>query len=156
MTNLPFDMKICLVCSAGGHFFELYSLRSLWSNYDHFWVTSQEKNTQYLLRKEKVYWAYFPTNRSIKNFIRNLLLALRILPKEKPKAIISTGAGVGVPFLYLGKILGIKTIYIESMARTENLSLTGRLVYPVVQNFFVQWPELAAKYPRAEFKGQVL
>lgn len=156
MTESLLDTKICLVCSSGGHFFELYSLKSLWSDCNHFWVTFPGKDTQHLLRTEKVYWAYHPTNRSIKNLIRNLFLAWKILLKEKPEIIISTGAGVGVPFLYLGRILGKKTIYIESMARIENLSLTGKLLYPIVQNFFVQWPELTVKYPRAKFKGQVL
>ena len=150
------DIKVCLVCSSGGHFFELYCLRSLWCDYDHFWVTFPGRDTQHLLRDEKMYWAYFPTNRSVKNLIRNLALALRVLTQEKPSVIISTGAGVSVPFFCLGRILGINTIYIESMTRTNDLSLSGKLVYPVVRNFFVQWPELAVKYPRARFSGQVL
>ena len=149
-------MKICLVCSSGGHFFELYCLRSLWGNSDHFWVTFPGSDTHQLLKGKKVYWAYFPTNRSVKNLIRNLLMAWRILLKEKPSVMISTGAGVSVPFFYLGRILGMKTIYIESMTRINDLSLTGKLVYPVVENFFVQWPELALKYSRAKFSGQVI
>lgn len=156
MTESLLNKKICLVCSSGGHFFELYSLKLLWKDCNHFWVTFPEKDTQYLLKSERTYWAYHPTNRNIKNLIRNLLLAFKIFSKERPGIIISTGAGVSVPFLYIGRIMGAKTIYIESMARIKNLSLTGRLVYPVVQNFFVQWPELAVKYPRTEFKGQVL
>lgn len=149
-------MKVCLICSSGGHFFELYCLRSLWHNSDHFWVTFPGSDTQYLLKGKKVYWAYSPTNRSIKNLIRNLVMALGILLKEKPSVIISTGAGVSVPFFYLARILGMKTIYIESMTRINDLSLTGKLVYPVVENFFVQWSELAAKYSRAKFSGQVI
>jgi UDP-N-acetylglucosamine:LPS N-acetylglucosamine transferase len=149
-------MRICLVCSAGGHFFELYSLNPLWEKHDCFWVTFKKEDTQFLLRGEKVYWAYSPTNRSLKNLIRNFYLAANIIPREKPRVIISTGAGVGVPFFYLGRILGIRTLYIESMARTKGLSLTGRLVYPFVHDFFVQWPELARKYRRAVFRGQVV
>jgi beta-1,4-N-acetylglucosaminyltransferase len=149
-------MRICLVCSAGGHFFELFSLNSLWRRDDHFWVTFDKNDTRSLLRGERLYWAYSPTNRNFKNLLRNSYLAAKILPKEKPSVIISTGAGVGVPFLYLGRLMGIQTIYIESLARITNLSLTGRLVYPVVHAFYVQWPELAEKYTRAQFKGQVV
>jgi beta-1,4-N-acetylglucosaminyltransferase len=149
-------MRICLVCSAGGHFFELYSLNPLWKQHDCFWVTFKREDTQYLLREGKVYWAYSPTNRNLKNLIRNFFLAAKIIPREKPQMIFSTGAGVGVPFLVIGRILGIRTLYIESMARTNGLSLTGRLVYPFVHDFYVQWPELSRKYRRALFRGQVV
>lgn len=109
-----------------------------------------------MLRGEKVYWAYSPTNRNLTNLARNSYLAAKIIPKEKPRVIISTGAGVAIPFLYLGRLMGLQTVYIESLARITDLSLTGRLVYPVAHDFFVQWPELARRYPRARFKGQVV
>ncbi len=149
-------MKICLVCSSGGHFFELFSLNSLWEKYDHFWVTFPRNDTKTLLRGEKVHWAYAPTNRNIKNLVRNSYLAARVMAAEKPTAVVSTGAGVALPFLYFGRLLGLQTVYIESLARITDLSLTGRFVYPVVQDFLVQWPELAGRYPRARYKGQVV
>lgn len=149
-------MRLCLVCSAGGHFFELYSLHHLWQQHDYFWVTFKKEDTQCLLRERKVYWAYSPTNRSFRNFVRNVWLAARVFRREKPDIIISTGAGVGVPFLFLGRVLGLRTLYIESMARISKLSLTGRLVYPIVHHFYVQWPELAHKYRRALYRGQVI
>ena len=149
-------MKLCLVCSSGGHFLQLYSLRELWGEYDRFWVTFPHNDTEFLLENEKKYWAYHPTNRNIKNFVRNLFLASKILRKEKPDAIISTGAGIAVPFTYMGKILGIKTIYIESLARVESLSLSGKLIYPMAHYMLVQWPELESKYKRAIYRGQVV
>lgn len=149
-------MKICLVCSSGGHFFELYSLNSLWAKHDHFWVTFEREDTKCLLGGEKVYWAAAPTNRNIKNLVRNSYLAARVIARERPTVVISTGAGVALPFLYFGRLLGLQTIYIESLARITDLSLTGRLVYPVVKEFLVQWPELAERYRRARFRGQVV
>lgn len=149
-------MKICLVCSSGGHFLELYRLNQFWSQYKHFWVTFLKEDTHYFLRKEKVYWAYYPTNRNIKNLFKNLLLSWQVLRREKPDVIISTGAGVSVPFLYIGKLLGKKTIYIESLARISELSLSGKLVYPIVHHFFVQWPELSSKYKKVKLKGRII
>lgn len=149
-------MKICLVCSSGGHFLELHSLDELWRRYDRCWVTFRTMDTVSLLAGERVYWAHRPTTRNIPNLLRNLAVAARVLPREKPDAIISSGAGVAVPFIYLGRALGMTTIYIESLTRTRNLSLTGRLVYPVAHRFLVQWPELAARFRRARFEGQVL
>ena len=149
-------MKICLVCSSGGHFFELNCLNSAWEGQESFWVTFNNSDTQRILDDKKWYAAYFPTNRNILNLIRNLWLAQRILQTEKPQVIISTGAGVCLPFFLLAKFKGIKTIYIESMARIHSLSLTGRLIYPLADEFIVQWPELETVYKKAVFKGQVL
>lgn len=149
-------MKLCLVCSSGGHFLELHSLKGLWEGYDCFWVTFNHSDTQLLLQDEKRYWAYCPTNRNIKNLIRNFFLAAKILRKERPGVIISTGAGIAVPFIYLGRVLGIKTIYIESLTRVRTLSLAARLIYPVTQHILVQWPELADRYKKAICIGQVL
>lgn len=148
--------KVCLVCSSGGHFYELYHLNTAWQELEHFWVTFSSPDTRHVLKQEKVYSAYSPTNRSIKNFFRNFFLARKVLAKEKPDIIISTGAGVCVPFFYLGRLRGAKTIYIESLARINELSLTGRLIYPVATEFIVQWPELADKRRKTRFKGQLL
>ena len=149
-------MKICLVCSSGGHFFQLYCLKPFWERHEHLWVTFSGEDTRHLLEGEKVYWAYSPTNRSVKNFFRNLILAFRLLKKEKPSVVVSTGAGVGVPFLLVGRLLGMNTIYIESITRVKKLSLSARLVYPFVHFLLVQWPELTAKYRKVRFEGQVL
>ena len=70
------------------------------------------------------------------------LWAWRILRTERPAAIVSLGAEIALPFFYLGRAMGIRTLYIESWCRVESLSLTGRLVYPVADAFWVQWPGL--------------
>ena len=149
-------MKLCLVCSAGGHLQELYQLKSAWGQHERFWVTFDFKDTKYLLKDEKFYKAFNPTNRNAINLIRNLFLAFRVLLKEKPDVIISTGAAVSVPFFYLGRLSRKRTIYIESLSRVSELSLSGKLVYPITSEFIVQWDELTRKYPRTRFGGQIL
>lgn len=57
------------------------------------------------------------------------------------------------------QVLGLKdvaVVYVESFARVRSLSLTGKLLYPFVDRFIVQWPYLEAKYPKAEFKGRLV
>lgn len=149
-------MKLCLVCSSGGHFLELYYLKEFWGEHDRFWVTFLEKDVVPLLSGERCFDAYHPTNRNIVNFIRNLFLAFRLLKHERPDCLLSTGAGVAVPFIYAAKALGIKTVYLEMMTRVKRLSLAGFLVYPLVDHLLVQWPDLAAKYRKAVFKGRIL
>lgn len=149
-------MKLCLVASSGGHLLQLVSLKAAWEGQERFWVTFPKDDARALLTGERVIWAFHPTNRNVKNLISNLWLAWRVLRTEHPDAVISTGAGVGVPFLWMGRLLGIRTIYVESLTRVWDLSLSGKLVYPVVHRFFVQWPELAARFPRASYQGRVI
>jgi len=148
--------KIALVASSGGHLFQLSSLKNFWEEKEHFWISFKTEDAKYLLKDEKVYWAYYPTNRNIKNLIRNLMLAHKILKEEKPDAIISTGAGIAVPFIIIGRLFRIKTLYLESITRSEELSLSGRLVYPFVNKLLVQWPGLAEMYSKAEFRGRII
>ncbi len=79
-----------------------------------------------------------------------------MLRRRRPDAILSTGAGLAVPFFLVGRLLGIRLVYVESVTRTESISLSGRLVYPLATRFFAQWPAAAARLRRAEFKGRVL
>ena len=146
--------KICLVCSSRGHLFSMYLLREVWEPYERLWVTHKCLETDHFLEGETLVTAFAPTDRNLPNMVRNFFLALSLLRKEKPKMLISTGAGVGVPFIYAAKLLGIPTMYIEAWTRVESLSMTGRLVYPVVDHLLVQYPELAEKYKKATFKGQ--
>lgn len=104
----------------------LYMLKPFWKDKNRFWVTFDKEDARSLLKDEKMYPCYFPTNRNIKNLIRNTFLAIRVLKKEKPDLIISSGAAVAVPFFYLGKMMGAKLIYIEVFDRIDKPTMTGR------------------------------
>ena len=148
-------MKICLVGSSGGHLTHLQMLKPFWEKYDRFWVTFDKEDARSLLSEEKVFHCYHPTNRNIKNLIRNTKLAARILKQEKPDLIISCGAAVAVPFFYIGKRHGAKTVYIEIFDRIDSSTLTGRLVYPVTDRFIVEWDEMKKVYPKAINLGSI-
>lgn len=146
-----------IIASSGGHIFEMFCLRKFWENKDRFWVSFETADAKYLLKDEKeVYWAAHPTVRSIPNLLRNLVLAQRVLRRNRPDLIITTGSGVAVPFLWLAKPLGIPTIFVESITRITELSLTARMVKPVVTKMLVQWPEMAGKVPGIEYRGRIL
>ena len=149
------NIKICLVGSSGGHLTHLYMLRDFWNDKERFWVTFDKTDSNSVLKDEKKYYCYYPTNRNIKNLIKNTFLAVKILKNEKPNLIISTGAAVAVPFFYLGKLFGAKTIYIEVFDRINKSTLTGKLVYPVTDKFIVQWEEMKDVYKKAENFGSI-
>lgn len=148
-------MKVCLVGSSGGHLTHLYMLKDFWKNKERFWVTFDKEDARSLLEEEKVYYCYFPTNRNIKNTIKNTFLAIKILYKERPDLLISSGAAVAVPFFYISKLMGKKLIYIEVYDRINKATLTGKLVYPIVDKFIVQWEELKRVYPKAINLGSI-
>ena len=149
------EINVCLVGSSGGHLTHLYMLKPFWENKKRFWVTFDKEDARSLLNGEKVYPCYYPTNRNIKNLIRNTVVAWKVLHKEKPDLIISSGAAVSVPFFYLGKLFGSKLIYIEVFDRIDKPTLSGRLVYPIVDKFIVQWEEQKEVYKKAINLGSI-
>lgn len=149
-------MKLLLVCSPGGHLQQMMALESAWSGGERSWVTLPSAEVAAVLVDEDVDFAHGPTNRSLGNLLRNAVLAWRLLRTRRPDAILSTGAGVAVPFFVVGALLGIRRVYVESLTRTESISLTGRLVYPFANRFFAQWPAAAKRLRRAEYAGSVL
>lgn len=149
------DIKICLVGSSGGHLTHLYMLKPYFDKHERFWVTFDKEDARSLLNGEKVYPCYYPTNRNIKNLIKNTFVAIKVLKKEKPDVIISSGAAVAVPFFYIGKIMRKKLVYIEIYDRIDKPTLTGKLVYPITDKFIVQWEEMKKVYPKAINLGSI-
>lgn len=148
-------MKICLVGSSGGHLAHLNMLKPFWKHQERFWVTFDKEDARSILKDEKMYSCHFPTNRNLKNLFKNTFLAIKVLKKEKPDVIISSGAAVAVPFFYIGKLFGAKTVYIEVFDRIDKPTVTGKLVYPVTDKFIVQWEEMKNVYPKAINLGSI-
>ena len=149
------DIKICLVGSSGGHLTHLYMLKDFFQDKDRFWVTFNKEDANSILKDEKKYYCHYPTNRNIKNLIKNTFLAIKVLRKEKPDLIISSGAAVAVPFFYLGKLFGAKLVYIEVFDRIDKSTMTGKLVYPITDKFIVQWESTKELYPKAIVGGSI-
>ena len=148
-------VKVCLVGSSGGHLAHLYMQKKYWQDKDHFWVTFDKEDARSLLEGEKMYPAYYPSNRSLKALIINTYRAVKILIKEKPTMIITTGAAPAIPFFYLGKLIGAKTVYIEVFDRIDKPTISGKLCYPVTDRFFVEWEEMKTVYPKAINLGSI-
>lgn len=74
--------------------------------------------------------------------------------REKPDMIISTGAAPGLIGLLVGRLMGIHTIWIDSVANADRLSLCGRIAVHIADRTLTQWPHLAAK--KVEYHGNVL
>lgn len=148
--------RALLVCSPGGHLLQMLRLRPAWEDLDPIWITLEAADSRHLLRDAEVVWGVGPTNRSVRALLANLRLAWRVVRETRPQAILSTGAALAVPFFLVGKLHGCRLVYVESLTRSEGLSLAGRLVYPFADAFFVQWPSAAKGRRRARFVGGLL
>lgn len=147
-------MKIGLICSFGGHLTELQYLMDAFEGHDIFFITYDSKRTRPLS-----YRKYLIDNigTSPIKMIVAFYKIFSILYNEKPSIIVSTGSEIAIPAFYIAKIMGIKTIFIESWCRITTRSGTGKIVYPVSDLFLVQWPELLRLYgPKAKYVGAVI
>ncbi len=83
---------------------------------------------------------------------------VRLMRRERPDCLISTGAEVAIPALLVARLLFRRpTLYIESVSRIDTPSLTGRLCRHLAGRTFVQWPGLLDRFGgRAEYHGRLL
>lgn len=149
--------RILLPSSSGGHLAELFQLEDLLSASEHLFVTEDLPLTRMLLKdrpcryvrpngnnRDWIFWG---------NFLINWLLAVPILLKFRPHAIVTTGSHTAIPFCYIGKLLGCKIIFILSFCRIDSKAAAASAVYPIADLFFVQWQQMRAAYPKSSYVG---
>jgi beta-1,4-N-acetylglucosaminyltransferase len=147
-------VRICIVSSCGGHLTEVRCLRAVYEAYDHFYVLNDkaalpddmEGKTFFIVHSERDW-----------RLLVNLWEAFRILWRERPQVILSTGAGPVVPFAIVGRLLfRTNVIFMETITRIDSPSMTGRIMYWLAQSFFYQWPSLRNFYPKGKYGGPLL
>jgi len=150
--------KICLVSSSGGHFEQLLCLRKLSEDYDCFILTEK---TKYNKNDKKINHYIMQVNRKEPLFLLKMIgifnKSLYILLKENPDIIISTGALSSIPMMILGHILKKKVIYLESFAKINSPTMTGKFIYKhkVADRFYVQWETMKEIYTDAIYLGGI-
>ena len=145
-------MKICLTCSHGGHLTEILQLMDAFKGHDVFFITYEGLRTRELDNK----YTMKNLGKNPLRFLVSVPKVFKILLREKPDIIISTGSEIAIPVFYVARILGIRTMFIESLCRVKEPSLSGRIVYPVSGVFLVQWKQLLDKFgKKAQYWGSV-
>ena len=149
--------RILLPTSAGGHLTEVLQLQELLAASEHLFVTEDLPLCRKLMQgrpcrfvrpngrnRDWVFW---------RNFVVNWALAMRILLRYRPHAIVTTGSHTAIPFCYLGKLLGCKVIFILSFCRISSKAAAATAIYPVSDLFFVQWQQMQRHYPKGVYAG---
>ena len=152
--------KVIFVSSSGGHLTEILSLSELFKEYEYLLVTEKIDITKSLQGQYNIDYLVYGPNRNIfkylVNFFKNIVRCIKIVRKFKPDTIVTTGAQVGGIMCFIGKIFGAKIIYIESVARINTLSKTGKAIYKFADKFYVQWDALTKKYKKCEYIGRLI
>ena len=150
--------KICLISSSGGHFEQLLMLQKLSEEYKVFIVTEK---TKYNSSDQRINYYIPQVNRKEIFFLFKMLLitikSFYVFLKEKPDVIISTGVLAAIPMMFIGHIFKKKNIYIESFAKINSPTMTGKLIYKKkwADQFYIQWESMKEFYPNAIFKGGI-
>jgi hypothetical protein len=134
--------RVLAISSGGGHWVELLRLRAAFDGHELVWCTVSEAY------RIQVPGERFHTVRDVTRWDRLGLLAcagevLTVLLQVRPDVVVSTGALPGFFGVLLGKALGARTIWLDSLANVEELSMSGRRVGPLADLWLTQWRELA-------------
>lgn len=151
-------MKLCLTANSGGHLNQLLQLKYFFKKYDYFFITDKNAFSEELAKTENVYFIDKFVFKEIllkKQFlkpIKNLFQSIFIFVKEKPDLIITTGAGTAFGPWLMGKVFK-KTIFIESIARTNEPSTFGKRFGSKSSKVLVQWEMMLYHYKDAICTG---
>ncbi len=151
-------IKIMAVASCGGHRMQLERIcRELKHRYDIIYVGSDVSASTSLSLPLAMPKEYIVEDFSRQNFWKMIPVAMsiaRIIRKERPEAVITTGAAPGLIAVVVGRLMGLKTIWIDSIANAAELSGSGRMARYIAGHVFTQWHHLAGD--KVEYKGNVM
>lgn len=156
MTKQQRKWRICIAASAGGHVSQLLKLAECWKDYDTFCITTTDVVKEKLEKYGKVYTVGESNREHPLQLVKVLIRSFKAIVYEKPDVVISTGAAVGCIACYLGKLLGARVIWVDSITNVERISLSGRMVRHIADLFLVQWRELAGQNKNVEYAGAII
>jgi UDP-N-acetylglucosamine:LPS N-acetylglucosamine transferase len=142
------------VASGGGHWMQLMRLVPALDGHEVILVTVADSYRRVV--PEHKFYAVPDANRWNKLLL--VVLAAKIaciIFKERPDVVISTGAAPGYFAVVFGHLLGARTIWVDSFANVERLSLSGRLAGKHADLWLTQWPHLA-RAAGPQYAGAVL
>ncbi|MCX8110000.1 MAG: UDP-N-acetylglucosamine transferase subunit ALG14 [Syntrophorhabdaceae bacterium] len=157
-------MNIYVVASTGGHMTQALNVIDAFEDTDIFLITLDFPNVRNIAIKKlkQIYRIKLWFKYSIKLGVPFTLMVsfftiFRIFLKNRPDIIFSTGSEIAIPTFFVGKFLfRARTIYMESLTRVHDLSMTGKILYKFSDVFLVQWKELTEKYNKAIYRGRLI
>lgn len=146
--------KVLAVASAGGHWTQLKLLNDAYSHCDVRFVTTKINRAIKYTQQDII----TVIDADLSSKLRLILLAtqmLIIVLRERPDVVISTGAAPGFFATLFGRLISSKTIWVDSMANYNSLSVSGKYASRFCDLCLTQWPDLANE-PRIKYKGSLI
>jgi UDP-N-acetylglucosamine:LPS N-acetylglucosamine transferase len=145
--------RVLAVASSGGHWVQLQRLAPVFEGQDVAYLTTDPGH-----RPEVGSARFYAVNDANRwNKLAVLRCALKILwvvLRERPTVVVSTGAAPGYLAIRCARLLGARTVWIDSVANVEELSMSGRMASATADLCLTQWPHLAGGNVR--YLGAVL
>ena len=165
LTTMTVKPKLLIVLGSGGHTNQMIRLTELLCDaYDFEYVVSDDddKSVKKIIFQGNVHVITRPRRYYDKSVMRSVFLTIRstlesfgIIMNSKSVAVVSAGTSLTVPLFLWASIFRKKRIYIESWSRVNTKSAAGKICYYLSDLFFVQWPELTKRYPKAIYAGRL-
>lgn len=152
------EPTLCVGASSGGHMTELVTLlehRREWPVAPAVYVSTLDLADTYAGPGVRTYRVGECDRHRPLQALRSILRSVRIVHRERPSCVVTTGSLPLALFCLVAKLYGAKIIWIDSISQIDRVSVSGRLIKPFADLFFVQWPELAARYPGVRYAGEL-
>jgi UDP-N-acetylglucosamine:LPS N-acetylglucosamine transferase len=149
----PRPLRILAVASSGGHWVQLRRLTPAFKGHDVAYMTTDPRHRDEV-PGGRFYSAHDANKDEKLRLAQSAVKILLVLLRERPDVIVSTGAAPGYLALRLGKFVGARTVWVDSMANAEELSLSGKMASSRADLCLTQWPHLAGG--RVNYEGAVL
>jgi len=156
--------KLMIVLGSGGHTAQMIRLTEMlhpWFDFEYVINDDDEKSVRKIKFPGDIRVVHRPRRKNDKSVARTVFLtilsvrdAFGVVRNSEAVGIVSAGPGLAVPLFLWAGVFRKKRIFIESWSRVTRRSAAGRLCYYLSDLFFIQWPELAGKYPRAIYAGR--
>lgn len=153
--------RVLFISSTGGHLSELMQLKPIFSKYDYNIIT-EKTDTTIKLKKEygdKINYLVYGARNYMWSYIfkfpYNILKSFFLYLKIRPDVIVTTGAHTAVPMCYIGKLFKKKVIFIETFARVNSTSMSGRMINKIADKFLVQHEEMLKVYENSVYEGDL-
>jgi UDP-N-acetylglucosamine:LPS N-acetylglucosamine transferase len=134
--------RLLALASGGGHWIQLLRMRKAFVGFDVAYV-SMFSNYAEAVPGSRFYTIPDASRFDKLSFPKIFVNALRIMIKERPAAVVTTGSAPMLSFILLGRLIGARTLWIDSIANAERLSTSGRLARKIAHQVISQWPEVA-------------
>ena len=136
--------RLLAAASGGGHWIELLRLRPAFEGWDIAYVSMFE-NYAAAVPGLRLHTVPDASRFDKLAFLKVFLRAVPIMLKERPRAVVTTGSAPMLAFILLGRLMGARTLWIDSIAQAEEMSSSGRLAKRLAHTVVAQWPEVAAR-----------